>query len=216
MATCTGRSSTISSGRTDSPRASDLSKWIIRPLSGPRAPRRTTTPASSARTHWKSNSKDDIRPAEYTQTMTDHTPFREPLQPSEINKDDYGFANRLRELKDTPGKIIRFQDLTELRPDNARFEGLTDVREIASTGKRLFGEMEERYGIPASVEFVIGHGERDEREGIYGVQDKINGRSPLDASFTAERELALREMTALYDKLIHYYEDKHAEGDFYL
>ena len=76
--------------------------------------------------------------------------------------------------------------------------------------------MEERYGIPASVEFVIGHGEHDEREGIYGVQDKINGRSPLDASFTAERELALREMTALYDKLIHYYEDKHAEGDFYL
>lgn len=88
---------------------------------------------------------------------------------------------------------------------------------MAVEGKKLFCELDERYGVRVPrMEFVIGrHGERPDSDALYTIADKVEGEQLS--------HLSPENMAALQDKIedalvsfAAYYRDKYNQGGTYL
>jgi len=127
------------------------------------------------------------------------TPFKDSFIKSEFSDKHQG-QEKLYEFKNNPNKIIRVISFDELRKD---LGNNIDQITLAGLGKKLYNELEEKYGIPVPVEYVIGKDEGGE-DVVYGITDKIINNLENDEITPQLAE----QIEKLYISLSQYYLDK--------
>lgn len=123
---------------------------------------------------------------------------------SEISSDHKFF-----ESSDRPNKIIRVEDGKELIK---KHKGKFELIELVEEAKKLYTELEEKYGIIVPAEFFIGK-DKTGNDVIYSVVDKIEGKRFEDIEKTDED---IKKVEALYTSVAKYLLDKFKEGGLYL
>lgn len=147
----------------------------------------------------------------FPQNPKNQIPFKEGLVKSEISE-AHKDREKLYEFENSPDKIIRVTSFDSLEK---RYHGQIDPIALASLGKKLYTELEIKYGIPAPVEYVAGK-DKQRRDVIYGITEKVSGKNLIEVEINSE---VAAQSEKLYTSLSRYYRDKLAglpEGEPYL
>ncbi len=133
-------------------------------------------------------------------------PFKK-LEKSDLSSNIY-------ELPSSPDKLVRrYFPATD-------FYGKISDKEAAAKTIKLFGELKD-FHIPSPAAMVVAKYEND-REGLYIVTDRIEGRDLNDAIDSAadlsetEQESLSGELAELYGSLVDYLESKLDAGGYFL
>jgi hypothetical protein len=113
------------------------------------------------------------------------------------------------ELKNEQNKIIRVENLDELKHKHKDKFELVELVEIA---KELFTELQEKYEINVPADFFIGK-DKEEKEVVYSVVDKIEGKHLGEVEKSEE---VSKKIEKLYTSVAKYFLDKSKEGGLYL
>ncbi len=135
-------------------------------------------------------------------------PFAEDLVESDVSEMHIG-TGKLKELEHNPRKVVRVETFSNIRE---RYNDKTEVMELVKVAKELYCELEEEYGIPAPVNFLIGQDEGGSKV-VYSVVDKIEGKN-LKESETTEELAGLTQN--LYASVAKYFLYKFKEDEPYL
>ena len=127
---------------------------------------------------------------------------------SEISNNHKG-SGKLNELPENPDKIVRAESFEEIEK---RFSGKLNIFELAEITKKLFSELEEKYGISVPATFYIGADKRGNKV-IYSVVDKISGKHLGEMENSKE---AKKQVSDLYSSVAEYFLDKSKEKGTYL
>ena len=140
------------------------------------------------------------------------TPFKGKLIESAVDKTNLTLG-KLKELEGNRSKIIRVITYEKLK---SRYDSKIEPFEVATAAKRLFGELQEKYNIPVSVNFVIGKDENGEKV-VYTLTDRIEGEPMHKIDFTIpENKELLSKVEELFVSLTKYFKDKINNGGYYL
>ena len=130
------------------------------------------------------------------------------LVESEISPVHKG-SGKLFEIKNNPDKIVRKESFDDLEK---RYKGGVDPITVAELGQELYGELKDKYGIDAPVEFVADKDPEDE-DVIYGIVDKIDG---IDLDKIEVTKELTEKVEKLYENVARYYLNKLSEEGPYL
>lgn len=138
----------------------------------------------------------------------DQAPFKDELVESDVSEFHKGTGAFL-ETTSYPGKIVRVETFLKLAE---RYGGEVDPIEAAAMGQSLYRELDQEYGIPTPVDFLVGKDPQN-REVVYSIVDKIEGLNLDQAESTQEIAEKVEE---LYGKIAQYYLDKLSKDEPYL
>ncbi len=129
------------------------------------------------------------------------------LKDSDISK--HHKRGKFFESDKLPNKIIRAEDFEELFDKHGSKIEISELVEIA---KRLYKELEEKYGILVPAEFFLGKDKLGNNV-VYSVADKIEGQHLGEIEKSKE---VIEKVEALYTSVARYFLDKSKEGGLYL
>ena len=137
-------------------------------------------------------------------TIKNPLPFSpDSLVKSNISKSHTG-EGTFFESRDLPGKVIRLENSDELIE---RHHNKIPFGELVRTGKELFAELVEKYGIAVPVTFYERNGE------VYSVVDKVTEAEEISEE---EKKEHASKISKLYASIASYFLDKLKGGDLYL
>lgn len=120
-----------------------------------------------------------------------------------------GISEMFSEIESNPNKVIRTESFDEL---DERYNNKIEITELTKITKKLFKELEEKYGIPTPVDFLIGKNKEGDKV-VYSIVDKIAGRNLEEVEPSVE---VITKSDALYASVAKYFFDKSNEGGPYL
>jgi hypothetical protein len=145
----------------------------------------------------------------FPQNPKNHVPFKGSLVESTVSEAHKGRGKLFENNSDKIIRVVSFDSLEK------RYHYQIDPVALASLGKKLYAELETKYGIPVPVEYVAGKDEQG-RNVIYGITEKISGKNLAEVDI--DPEVAIQS-EKLYISLSQYYLDKLAklpDGEIYL
>ena len=145
----------------------------------------------------------------FPQNPKNRVPFKGGLVESTISEVHKGRGKLFENNSDKIIRVVSFDSLEK------RYHNQIDPIALASLGKKLYAELETKYGIPTPVEYVAGKDEQG-RDVIYGITEKISGKNLVEVDTDPE---VVAQSEKLYTSLSQYYLDKLAklpDGEAYL
>lgn len=130
------------------------------------------------------------------------------LVESNISKRHSDFQ-KFYEMKDNPNKIIRVEHFDELR---IKHDCKLKIPELVEAAKKLFKELDEKYGIHCSVDFAIGK-DKEGNDVVFSTTDRIEG-DPIGEVHMSEE--FLNKLKKSYAGIAKYFLDKFKEGGLYI
>lgn len=127
---------------------------------------------------------------------------------SSISKPHIG-SSKFYEFKDNPNKIIRVESFDELLD---KHDNKIAIPELVETTKKLYKELEEKYGIVAPVDFVLAK-DQSEKDVVCSITDNIDGKHFEDVEKTED---FVNNTEKLYGSVSKYFLDKFKEGGLYV
>ncbi len=142
----------------------------------------------------------------------DHTPFKEPLDDSSLEKD--GGISTFLEIKSRPNKLIRKVDIHDAVDSynfSAFHRGSVSLFEAA---RILVGHIKElnKYGINVPAEFVVGE-DQNNKPALFMIVDKVIGKNLRELEGSSMTNSLKEELDNLWTNLIGYLIDKMGEED---
>lgn len=134
-------------------------------------------------------------------TQINEAPFR--------NLIDSDVSEMFSEIENNPNKVIRAESFGEL---NERYDNKIEIIELTKIAKKLFNELEEKYGIFTPTDFLIGKNKEGDKV-VYSIVEKIEGRNLEEAELSTE---VITKSETLYASVAKYFFDKSHEGGLYL
>ena len=118
-------------------------------------------------------------------------------------------TNRLFELRADERFIIR-------EPEEKFVENneLKDPIAFANKSKMLFGELTEKYGIKCPIHFLVAKDETDTPK-VFILTEKVKSVDYTSLA-TEEKQAAAKEIQAIFESLLNYYEDKEKQKTDFL
>lgn len=145
----------------------------------------------------------------FSHTQPNEVPFRGELKDSEISK--VNIDNKFSEIGDNPDKIVRIESFDLL---NSRYKNKIEPIELTGIANKLYKELETEYGIPVSVDFLVGK-DKEGNKVVYSITDKIEGKNLGDIDIEISGEF-ITQVQKLYESIAKYFFDKLRQGGFYL
>ncbi len=117
--------------------------------------------------------------------------------------------NKFYEFKDNPNKIVRVESFDELLD---KHDNKIGIPELIETTKKLYKELEEKYGIVAPVDFATSKN-KEGKDVVCSITDKVEGKHLGEINKSEE---FLNKTEKLYASIAKYFLDKFKEGDLYV
>lgn len=118
-------------------------------------------------------------------------------------------GNKFYELKDNSNKIIRVESFDELLE---KHDNKIKIPELIESARKLYKELEEKYGILVPVDFIIGKNENG-KDVVFSITDKIEGKHFGEVNKSEE---FLNKTEKLYTSISKYFFDKFKEDGLYV
>jgi hypothetical protein len=117
--------------------------------------------------------------------------------------------NKFYEPKDNSNKIVRVESFDELLD---KHDNKIGIPELIETTKKLYKELEEKYGIVTPVDFATSK-DNDGKEFVCVITDKIEGQN-LEKVEKSDEFVSKAEK--LYSSIAKYFLDKSKDGGLYI
>lgn len=130
------------------------------------------------------------------------------LVESDISEHHKG-SNKFYELKDNPNKIIRVESSNELLE---KHDNKIEIPELVEVTKKLYKDLEEKYGILAPVDFITSK-DSNGKDIVCSITDRIEGKHLSEVNKSEE---FLDKTEKLYTSVSKYFLDKFKEGGLYV